>query len=312
MNIIDWHTHALPPEEANAPEWRHGFPVAIDKLLNAHQEAGIDFCVVSNPVHYVKGKPPADQFQLIQRANEYAAEIQQRYPDRIVALASTIPGGGDEYVRELERAIRDYKLKGVLINSSHEGMYPDADPATPFFELMNELRAPIMVHAPASSFGEELMRPCRLISSLGRPFDEALSLARMIVLGVLERFPHVNLVVSHLGGGISEFIGRMDYAYEFGDAGAFLTGGAYEPLCITQKPSQYLQRVYLDTVSYHAPGVLAAMYTVGASHLLFASDAPPMLPLLPRARQLIDDLPISANDKRLIFRDNAARLLGLG
>ncbi|MFI5268767.1 MAG: amidohydrolase family protein, partial [Chloroflexota bacterium] len=292
-------------------EWGLGFPVAIERLLEAHEAADIDFCVVSNPVHYVKGKPEAEQLRLVWRANEYAAEIQQRYPDRIVALASTIPGGGPEYVKDLERAIRDYKLRGVLINSSHEGRYPDTDAATPFFELMNELRAPIMVHAPASSFGEDLMRPCRLISSLGRPFDEALSLARMIVLGVLERFPDLNLVVSHLGGGISEFIGRMDYAYEFGDAGAFLTGGPYEPLCITQKPSLYLQRVYLDTVSYHAPALLAAMYTVGASHLLFASDAPPMLPLLPRAKKLIEELPISPNDKQLIFRDNAAGLLGL-
>ena len=56
-----------------------------------------------------------------------------------------VPGGGDHYLKELERSIRDYKLRGVLINSSHNGHYPDADEARPFFDLVTELDIPVMV-----------------------------------------------------------------------------------------------------------------------------------------------------------------------
>ena len=43
--IIDWHAHVHPPEE-NARR-ANGPPTDIDRLLEAHQQAGIDLCVVS-------------------------------------------------------------------------------------------------------------------------------------------------------------------------------------------------------------------------------------------------------------------------
>ena len=45
------------------------------------------------------------------------------------------------------------------------------------------------------------MQDYRLASSVGRPFDLCLSLARLIVRGILEIF-HASLVASHGGGGI--------------------------------------------------------------------------------------------------------------
>jgi hypothetical protein len=57
------------------------------------------------------------------------------------------------------------------------------------------------------------MREYRLASSIGRPMDGALAIARMIGRGVREKFPALKLVGTHLGGGICEMIGRMDYAY---------------------------------------------------------------------------------------------------
>lgn len=307
--IIDWHAHVYPPELLTAPEWEGRSPLQLEKLLEAHEQAGIELCVVSNPIHYVKGKPLTEALAHVQRWNEYAAEVQQRYPDRTVAFSSTIPGGGPAYWRELERAIREYGLKGVLINSSHDGAYPDEDAARGFWELVTELDIPVMIHAPASSFGEERMREYRLTSSIGRPFDECLALGRLIVRGIFERFPTLKVVAAHLGGGICEVIGRMDYAYELGDAAYFL--GPYEPVLITHRPSYYLQRVYLDTVSYHAPAVMAALLTVGARQLVFGSDAPPLLPLLPWARRLIEELPIAPADKEAILWRNAAALLKL-
>jgi predicted TIM-barrel fold metal-dependent hydrolase len=54
---------------------------------------------------------------------------------------------------------------------------------------------------------------------------------------------------------------------------------------------------------------MCAYQTVGAKHLLFGSDAPPLLPLLPRARKIIEELPIPAAEREDIFANNAVRLL---
>ena len=41
-----------------------------------------------------------------------------------------------------------------------------------------------------------------------------LALARLILYGIFERYPGLQLVATHLGGGISEVMGRLDYNYE--------------------------------------------------------------------------------------------------
>ena len=305
--IIDWHAHVYPPELARERRWGGITPFTIENLLEAHENAGIDRCVVSNTIHYLKDKTDAESLKFLQRWNEYAAEIQQKYKDRVIVFTSTVPCGGAPFVQELERAVVDYGLQGALINSSHQHAYPDDDAAEPFFELVESLRIPVMMHAPSVGYGEERMREYRLASSVGRPFDECLSIARLIVRGVFERHPNVKFVGCHLGGGICDVIGRMDYAYELGDRASGL--GSYEPMLITKRPSEYLQRLHFDTVAYHLPAILCAYQTVGAKRLLFGSDAPPLLPLLPRAKQLIEQMPISAAERDDIFANNALALI---
>ena len=167
-----------------------------------------------------------------------------------------------------------------------------------------------MMHAPSVGFGEERMRDYRLASSVGRPFDECLAIARMIVRGVFERFGTMKFVGCHLGGGICEVIGRMDYAYEQGDRASGL--GSYEPMLITKRPSDYLKNLYMDTVCYHPPALACAYQTVGAKQLLFGSDAPPLLPLLPRAMRIVEEFPLTDDERADIFGRNALKLLEKG
>ena len=127
--------------------------------------------------------------------------------------------------------------------------------------------------------------------------------------GVLEDFPRARIVGSHGGGGICEVIGRMDYAYELQDEAYFL--GSYAPMKIRHAPSHYLKKMYFDTVTYHAPAARLVLDTVGADHVLYGSDAPPLTSLKPRAIKLIQDLDIPAADKEKIFWSNARRLLKL-
>ena len=306
---IDWHTHVYPPEEAAKPTWQGRCPMALDNVLDTHRRAGVDKLVVSNPVHYIKGLPDTEALHGIQRWDEYSAEVAQRFPEETLCFATTVPGGGDDYLKELERAITGYGLRGVLINSSHNGHYPDEDEARPFWDLVTRLDVPVMIHAPSSSFGEDCMNMYRLISSIGRPADEMLSIARLIVRGVFEQYPDVKFVGCHLGGGICEVIGRLNYAYELGDFCFFL--GSYEPLLISKAPGEYLKLIYMDTAAYHWPAVMCAINTVGIDHMVFGSDAPPLAPLLPTAVKLVEDLPLNEEDKDKIFWRNPARLLGL-
>ena len=304
--IIDFHTHVAPPEIRERPLWRGKCPMTIENVLEAQQEAGIDRTVISYPYHELREMDAAEQLAAIARHNRYLASLQDRH-QTIYALACASPYGGDGFLKELERAVRQDGCKGAMIMSSLPGHYPDDDDAFAFFALASELDVPVFVHPPHVGFGEERMRDYRLASSIGRPMDGALAIARLIVRGMFEKLPRLKLVGSHLGGGICEMIGRMDYAYNLQEEAYFL--GPYEPMLIRHPPSHYLRMMYLESTCYHVPAARCALETVGADHFIFGTDAPPLKVLKRAGVAVIRDLKLPPADEQKVFSGNAARLL---
>ena len=264
--IIDFHTHVFPPEDfetftgtgfhKNVGAKKGRPPATIENVLEAAKIGGVDISVISNPIHNLRDMDRAQQLERCQRQNRYNAQQQNKYPGQIYGMASIVPYGGDPFLREFERAVKQDGLKGAWILSSLQGSYPDDDDAFPFFQLACELDVPVVIHPPSVGFGEERMRDYRLASSVGRPMDGALAVARMIVRGVFEKLPKLKVMATHLGGGICEMIGRMDYAYRLQDECFFL--GTYEPMLIKHQPSHYLKMLYLESTSYWVPGARCA------------------------------------------------------
>ena len=307
--IIDWHTHAYPPEDQAHAFWKGRCPITIENVLAAHERGGIDVTVISNPFHELAQMEPDDQLRNVRRMNDFLAGQRDRHPDRLVAFATGVPCGGDGFLKETERAVRALDLRGVIAMSSLKGAYPDDDAAKPFFGLIEALGVPVMIHPPAVAFGEERLREYRLASSIGRPADNCLAIARLLVRGIFEQFPDLKLVGSHLGGGICEVIGRMEYAYELQDEAYFL--GPYEPMLIRYSPMHYLKMMYLDCVCYHAPAARCAIETIGADRILFGTDSPPLYPLKERGLEVIQGLGLAASEEAKILSGNAKRLLKL-
>jgi aminocarboxymuconate-semialdehyde decarboxylase len=80
-------------------------------------------------------------------------------------------------------------------------------------------------------------------------------------------------------------------------------------MLIAHPPSHYLKQIYFDTVSYHLPALRCALDTMGADHMLFGTDAPPLTPLKEWGLALIDELELDESDKMKVLSGNAARLL---
>jgi hypothetical protein len=65
--IVDWHAHVYPPELAQERSWGGASPLTIENLLNAHEQAGIDLCVVSNTIHYLRDKTAEESLAFLRR-----------------------------------------------------------------------------------------------------------------------------------------------------------------------------------------------------------------------------------------------------
>jgi aminocarboxymuconate-semialdehyde decarboxylase len=304
--IIDFHTHVMPPEMAAAPIWRGKCPMTIENVLDAAKEGGVDRTVISNPAHELRHMDAGQQLKTVRMINEYLASLANKH-DNIYALATTVPYGGEPFLKELERAVKQDGAKGVIILSSLPGHYPDDDDALPFFQLVTELDIAVFMHPPSIGFGEERLNVYRLASSIGRPMDGAIAISRLIVRGIFEKLPTLKLVASHLGGGICEMIGRMDYAYNLQEEAYFL--GPYEPMLIRYPPSHYLKMMYLESTCYHVPAARCAMETVGVDHFVFGTDAPPLKPLKKAGVAIIRSLKLAPADEAKVFSGNARKLL---
>jgi aminocarboxymuconate-semialdehyde decarboxylase len=306
--LIDWHTHIHSPQNQAKPYWRGRCPMTLENVLAAHELAGLDKSVISNSGHFLRFCETVDETVAgLADCNRYLAKCRDLHPDKLVAMATGVAGGGEECLREVERAVREDDSRAVIISSSHHGRYPDADEARPFFKLVTDLDVPVFIHPGDST--TPMTADYRLASSISRPADNCLALARLIVRGIFELFPTLKLVGSHLGGGLCEVIGRMDYAYDLKDFAFFL--GPYAPVLISHPPSHYLRMMYFDSASYTPLAAEMCLKTVGAEHFLFGTDAPPLIPLKREGLEMMDRIGMPPHEREKVMGGNAARLLKL-
>lgn len=80
---------------------------------------------------------------------------------------------------------------------------------------------------------------------------------------------------------------------------------------ISQPPSTYIKRLYVDTASLSLPSLMTNLQTVGADHMLFGTDSPPLATPFQEAIALVNQLPISDGDKQMILSGNAQRMFKL-
>ncbi|MFQ5683216.1 MAG: amidohydrolase family protein [Candidatus Binatia bacterium] len=302
--VIDCHSHLVPQSWFHAKSPKTIFDV--EGLLEEQQRAGVDITVFGN--NWIRTPEETDPLRVIKEFNDFAAEMTIKHPKHLVGLASSMPFGDDRVLKETERAIRDYGLKGIMVNSSVNGEYLDSARALPFFELVTELAVPLFVHPPRVTIGAEKMDIFRLPEMIGRPFDTTLSLIRFILMGGLERFPNLKMVCAHVGGAVPMLPGRLGFGYELRHDRSF---GPWEPDLLTHPPGTYIRQLFLDTVCLHTPAILCALQTVGVEHVLFGSDFPPVPIPLKRSVDVVHALSIPAEDKQKILGGNAASLLGL-
>ncbi len=72
---------------------------------------------------------------------------------------------------------------------------------------------PVHVHPPNMAISHEAATKYRLNEALARPYDSALSVARMIGSGVFDRHPKLQAVVVHMGGDLMALLGRLDFCW---------------------------------------------------------------------------------------------------
>jgi aminocarboxymuconate-semialdehyde decarboxylase len=204
----------------------------------------------------------------------------------------------DRTVKELERCIDELKFQGACIGSNINGMGLDNQLLYPFYERISDYDLPIHIH-PRAPADKETYKDYRLGPMIGFEMELCIAVVRLIMGGVMERFPDLKFIVSHLGGAIPYLAERIQKCYE-----------AY-PECrgnISGPAKDYLRRFYYDTVSFFEPALMCAYSFVGAERLVLGSDYPHVIGDIREAITSIEHLDIPQTDKEMIYSGNILRL----
>lgn len=239
--------------------------------------------------------------------NRELAELQGAHPGRFVCLAHVPPFGEEGALEELERAVREYGLRGVCITTNFRGKYPDEREYWPFYAKVDELDVPVFVHAAGCPFGAPVLDAYGLGSSLGRGLDHALVTARVLYSGVLEEFPRLRFLMGHLGGAFYAMVSRLLIDAPSRKANKI-------------PPREYfaqLRRIWFDTAPSFwqgPPEVAHAIATLGDDRICLGSDYPAGMnsaTVLPDAVATVRALGLDPAAFERIAAGNAAELFRL-
>jgi predicted TIM-barrel fold metal-dependent hydrolase len=188
--------------------------------------------------------------------------VQRDYPGRFVALAHVPALEGEAALRELERAIGERGLKGVTIPSQINALSLDAKEFTPFYDLVNRLGVPIFVHPALAPKGYSLLQDYQLPVILTREFDLGVAVTRLIAGGVIERYPEIQFVFAHFGGGLAGYKERIvRSSYRFKLPKAF---------------DEYFDLLYFDMAGFEGSPIAlrCALEGIRPERMVFATDYP--------------------------------------
>ncbi|MET0502406.1 MAG: amidohydrolase family protein [Candidatus Binatia bacterium] len=298
-------TSTVVAEDGVAKAKIHGKLFDLEAQIQDMDRAGIDVAVQTCILGW---DTTLENCRLL---NDCAGKMQKEYPGRFVGLAHIPPLDGEPALRELERAVGDLQLKGVTISSQVRGLSLDADGFRPFYDAVTRLQIPIFVHPALAPKGYELLKDYQLSVVLTREFDLGVAVTRLIAGGILERYPELQFVISHFGGGLAgykERIARSSYRFKlpksFGD---------------------YFDRLYFDMAGFEGSPIAlrCAMEGIRPERMVFATDYPQNFnnddPTTGKDVNgigeyiaAIQSLPLDARIKNDMLGGTAARLLKLG
>ncbi len=288
MAVVDFHAHFLQADvmRESAPRWiLGGFgtrpfappPIGSPRALQTARmfdpalqltdmdARGIDVHVISaaTAVQGTDWAEPEHQAALEQRSNDEAARWVAYAPERFVG-AFTLPLRDiTRALRELDRAVDELGLRVANLPAQSGGDYLGAPRFRPLWEALADRGVVTFIHPDGAR--DPWFLEYSLWNSIGQPIEETKVIASLILEGVLEDFPEIRIVISHGGGFLPHYFGRLDRN---------VTNMPDSVRHISRKPSDYLRDLYYDTCVYDICVLEQLIERVGADRIVLGSDYP--------------------------------------
>jgi predicted TIM-barrel fold metal-dependent hydrolase len=278
-----------------------------DRRIAAMDEAGVDVEVLSMTTPGVQGLEPDRAVPLARAANELMAATVHDRPERFQGFATLPTSAPDQAARELERAVLELRLNGAMLFGRTGERNLDHPDFLPFLETAAALHAPIYLHPQSprtevrmnyyQGLGDGLERVFAT-AGVGWHYETGIQVLRLILAGVFDRLPSLQLILGHWGELVLFYLDRID----------IMTAPARLPRPV----SSYFR----TNVSVTPSGIFSDRYlrwaceVVGVDRILFSTDYPFHMSKSGGARRFLENAQLCVSDREKIASGNWYRLIG--
>jgi aminocarboxymuconate-semialdehyde decarboxylase len=253
----------------------------------------VDIQVLSTvPVMFSYWAQPRDGHDLSRLLNDHLAEVVDAEPWRFVGLGTLPMQAPDLAIQEMDRCVQELGMAGVQIGSHVNDWNLDHPALFPVWQAAERLGVAVFVH-PWDMLGRERMPKYWLPWLVGMPAETCLAICSLIFGGVLERLPRLRVCFAHGGGAFPGTFGRIEHGFR-----------VRPDLCAVDNPkppSNYLGRLYVDSLVHDADALRSLIRLLGAERIALGSDYPfPLGEAEPgRLIESMDDLSMETKNRLL-------------
>lgn len=232
-------------------------------LMDKH---GVDVQALSQTTPVLLGFGAEDAAEICRLSNNDNYALCRAYPDRFVNIGIISLLDMKSAMEELERCINELDCRGVTVSSNQNGRGLDSPEYFPFYEKLVEHDLPLLIH-PIHWESYPLVdmdKGWRMMHVFGWPFDTTQAVWRLIMGGVIERYPSLKIVTHHMGAMLPYFVRRIESTFN-----------RYLQDLLPKHISQYWGNIYGDTAVDGTVAAYPCGYAFfGPDRLMYGSDYP--------------------------------------
>lgn len=242
-----------------------------DARLALMDESGVDVQVLSVTTPQLHNLDHSVSVALARSTNDLVAATIAKYPSRFQGFATLPTAAPAEGARELERCVHELGLIGTMLCGRTRERNLDHADFLPILETAARLRVPIFIHPQIpqravrdvyySGFGNNVDTAFAAFG-LGWHYEAGIQFVRLMLAGVFDRFPELQIILGHWGEVVLFYLERLKSLTRVARLERQIADYVRENLYVT--PSGMWSESYMKRT----------VEIVGVERILFSTDYP--------------------------------------
>ena len=232
------------------------------KRIEAMDALGVDLQLLSpNPLSFFGHINAEDALEFARASNDAMVRHIDPFKDRLLGAAAVPLQDPELACEEVERAVTDLGLIAAYVGTDY-GFSLDDPKLDVFYQTVVNLDIPLLIH-PATNNGirgaaDERLSRFGLDLILGYAYEETIAVASLVLGGVMQRHPKLDVCISHGGGAIAFLKQRFESMATF--LGAESTF------------AEDLKLLWFDSHLEEGPAHDLVVSTVGSDRMVFGTN----------------------------------------